>query len=319
MKVEFVGIYAPFIQRYINFKRSLGYKFQNEYLFASFDRFTLENDSQLIGLTKQLCDKWGAKRLNETDVTRYKRINDIRNFSIYLNHLGYPSHIPKRPQKYSSDFTPYIFSQHEIKQFFDACDLLKLTGHSNISYILPTLFRLIYGCGLRLDEALRLKCKDVSLPEGYITVRNSKNGRDRRLPFSDSLKQALVQYSDNRFGGHMPNDYYFTKKNQDRCCGNSVYIWFRKILFKAGISHGGRGSGPRIHDFRHSFSVHSLKAMSEAGMDLYYSLPVLSNYLGHQSLEATDKYVRLTSDMYPELIQHMNNLCSYVFPEVGAK
>jgi len=56
--------------------------------------------------------------------------------------------------------------------------------------------------------------------------------------------------------------------------------------------------------------------MSESDLDLYYSLPILSQYLGHQSLEATDKYVRLTSDMYPKLIKEINNLCSYIFPEV---
>ena len=112
---------------------------------------------------------------------------------------------------------------------------------------------------------------------------------------------------------------FLQKKNREGYSAESVYIWFRKILFNAGTSHGGRGLGPRLHDVRHPFSVHSLKAMSEAGMDLYYSLPILSNYLGHQSLEATDKYVRLTSDMYPELIQNTNKLCEYVFPEVNKK
>ena len=32
---------------------------------------------------------------------------------------------------------------------------------------------------------------------------------------------------------------------------NSLYKWFRKILWKAGIPHGGRGIGPRVHSFRH--------------------------------------------------------------------
>ena len=68
--------------------------------------------------------------------------------------------------------------------------------------------------------------------------------------------------------------------------------------------------------FRHAFSVHSLAAMAESGLDLYYSLPILSEYLGHQSLEATDKYVSLTSDMYPELLSDINGICSYAFPEV---
>lgn len=56
--------------------------------------------------------------------------------------------------------------------------------------------------------------------------------------------------------------------------------------------------------------------MAESGLDLYYSLPILSEYLGHQSLEATDKYVRLVSDMYPGLLSKVNNICAYAFPEV---
>jgi len=59
-----------------------------------------------------------------------------------------------------------------------------------------------------------------------------------------------------------------------------------------------------------------LVTMAEAGLDLYYCLPILSAYLGHQSLEATDKYVRLTSDMYPSLLSGVNSICAYVFPEV---
>jgi len=56
--------------------------------------------------------------------------------------------------------------------------------------------------------------------------------------------------------------------------------------------------------------------MAENGLDLYYSLPILSEYLGHQSLEATDKYVRLTSEMYPGLLNQVAGICSEVFPEV---
>jgi len=59
-----------------------------------------------------------------------------------------------------------------------------------------------------------------------------------------------------------------------------------------------------------------MAAMSESGLDLYYSLPILSEYLGHQSLEATEKYVRLTSEMYPGILRDANRICSYVFPEI---
>ena len=107
-------------------------------------------------------------------------------------------------------------------------------------------------------------------------------------------------------------------KRNGRCCNpKAIYEWFRKVLWEAGISHGGKGQGPRLHDLRHVFSVHSLVAMAELGLDLYYSLPILSEYLGHQSLEATEKYVRLTSEMYPKLIYDVNSICAYAFPEVN--
>jgi len=71
-----------------------------------------------------------------------------------------------------------------------------------------------------------------------------------------------------------------------------------------------------VHDLRHSFAVHSLATMAEAGMDLYCSLPVLSTYLGHQSLKATNSYVRLTADMYPGLIRKIDLICFDVFPKL---
>ena len=55
--------------------------------------------------------------------------------------------------------------------------------------------------------------------------------------------------------------------------------------------------------------------MSEAGIDLYASFPILSNYLGHQSLEGTNHYVRLTASMYPDLLKDVDQICLDVFPK----
>ena len=97
----------------------------------------------------------------------------------------------------------------------------------------------------------------------------------------------------------------------------------QKQSTNGSVRYSGKQTSPiedrdkaRLHDLRHAFSVHSFVAMAESGLDLYYSLPLLSEYLGHQSLEATDKYVRLTSDMYPKLLSNVNTICSYAFPEV---
>ena len=55
--------------------------------------------------------------------------------------------------------------------------------------------------------------------------------------------------------------------------------------------------------------------MVKNGMDMYCSLPILSTYLGHQSIEATNNYVRLTTEIYPELMSDIDqNLLVNVFP-----
>ncbi len=317
LNMEFYGANACLIKQYINFKRSMGYALDNTYTFKMFDEFSIKNGADFIGLTKVLADKWAEKRPNESEVTRYKRVNDIINFSVYLNQLGYQTYIPRQLKAYQSTFTPYIFSKEQLSSFFNACDTLEIGRKSPMKYILPVLYRVIYGCGLRVNEALKLKCEDVNLDEGYIVIRETKNGSDRILPISNSLKEICVQYSKCYLSTFNSCDYFFGQGNGKKFSSDRVYRWFRKILWKAGIPHGGKGMGPRVHDFRHSFSVHSLAEMSRKGLDLYYSLPVLSRYLGHSSLEATDKYVRLTSDMYPELMQDVNSLCSYLFPEVN--
>jgi len=314
--MEFQGVHGSFLEQYIAFKRSLGYALKNPYTFAMFDRFTIDNHSDTVGLTKELMDKWAERRPNESDVTRYKRVNDITNFSIYLNNLGYQSYIPRQIKSYKSTFKPYIFSQDEINAFFKACDTYTIAKYSNMKYILPVIFRMIYGCGLRANEALSLKCRDVHLDERYIILRETKNGKDRMLPLSISLADICSVYKSKYLLSHGDDDYFFSQRNMCKYTADTLYEWFRKVLWKAGIPHGGKGLGPRIQDLRHSFSVHSLAAMSRKGIDLYYSLPVLSKYLGHQSLEATDKYVRLTSEMYSELIKDVNTICAYVFPEV---
>jgi len=56
--------------------------------------------------------------------------------------------------------------------------------------------------------------------------------------------------------------------------------------------------------------------MAEFGMDLYCSLPILSTYLGHQSLQSTNSYVRLTAEIYPELLKDVDAICLNVFPNI---
>jgi integrase/recombinase XerD len=94
--------------------------------------------------------------------------------------------------------------------------------------------------------------------------------------------------------------------NGKKCSHISVGHWFKKCLEKAAFAHVGCNHLLRIHDLRHTFAVTSMANMAEEGIDLYASLPILSTYLGHQSLGATNHYVRLTANMHPDLIKDVD-------------
>jgi len=117
----------------------------------------------------------------------------------------------------------------------------------------------------------------------------------------------------------IPVNYFFLKRDRTAIAANTVYKNFRKILWKSGTSHGGKGRGPRLHDFRHTFAVHSLNQMVQKKVELYCALPILSTYLGHASIAATERYVRLTAEVYPEILSTVSATCAYIFPEVKIK
>ncbi len=316
---RFVGIYSELLDRYIEFKRNLGYKFVDaEYTYAMFDRFTTANGETEIGITKELAESWAKKRPNESNSTRYRRVMYLIQFSAFLNDIGHVSYILPYPNDYKSTFTPFIFTHREMDAIFHACDRLEKGNFMNSTVnVIPAIIRLMYGTGIRVGEAVNLKVKDVNLKEQFLVALNSKNGKERLVPFTDTVADVCRQYRESLTMDQEPDDYFFVKRNGHKCRPKTIYEWFRKVLRNAGLPHGGKGLGPRLHDVRHVFSVHSMAAMAESGLDLYYSLPVLSEYLGHQSLEATDKYVRLTSEMYPGLLNDADIICSYVFPELA--
>lgn len=314
----YYSLFGPFIVKFIALKNSLGYKYKDAgRAFSHLDGLALKNNVSEVAITKELAEEYGQKRPNETEKTRYNRIQLLGQFSRFLCDIGIRSYIPRLP-KHHSMFTPYIFSSDEIGSIFRECDsLVPSARHRNSAvFAIPFLIRLLYATGIRIGEALYLSTGDIHPEEGYLTVRDTKNGKDRLIPFSASMRTACEDFLAYRalFPGAGKSNRLLILPD-GRLLGQSVaYRWFRKVIWSAGISHGGRGRGPRLHDLRHTFSVHSLALMAGEGLDMYHSLPLLSVYLGHQSLGATDGYVRLTAEMYPDLLKKSGTAIAGVFP-----
>ncbi len=321
MKKEsrFSGPFAALLQDFVRLKMSLGYKYEttSENL-RRFSEFSIPYAMKTPSLTKRLVLDWTERRKNESVRTWEHRASDLRQFALYMQDNGYDAFIPPGKRKVSrGDFIPYIFTHDEINRLFHACDGMSAHRLSSKKEVFPLLLRLLYSCGLRISEAIHLKKSDVDLLAGVVFIRASKFNQDRLIPLSERLWQMFADY-DTRFNNNTsPNDYFFRNKRGTPLSRDQVYKTFRTLLWKAGISHGGKGNGPRLHDLRHTFCVHTLASQTQNGIDIYCALPILSTYLGHTSVAATQHYLRLTVEAYPELIRQVASTCAHIFPEIG--
>lgn len=321
--VPVVGRLAHHITDYVLYQRSLGKKAENEEKhLRNLSKFSLDYDLSETILPEKLVKDWGKQRESEKAKTHSSRMGILRMFAVYLTNLGYAVYIPEVPvfkNKWST-FTPHIYSDEELVCFFSAADTINIRSDSNIfgrKRYLPTLFRLLLGCGLRIGEALRLQPSDIDFKTDVIHIREAKNDKERIVPMSKSLSCQMLSYiNDNGIANSIP---VFSKFDGQLNNEEVIYDWFRKILLNAGIEHKGKDYGPRVHDFRHTFAVRSLNKMLSDGIPFYSALPILKDYLGHSDITATEKYLHLAEWMYPDIVEKMNDISNQVIPEKGVK
>lgn len=317
---------APYMREFLELKKAAGIKaIEIRSILFGFDEFYVEHDIKEPTITRQIISDWRKTRVNDSEKTLLEKYCIWSQLAKFMCRNGHECYVPMMPRakKYSSKFTPYVFSHKDVSAMFAKADALRIkSANKNCCIIfIPTLLRLLYSTGLRISEALVIKVKDVHFKEGYIFIDKSKNGEERLVPLDESMTSVLKQYMTYRNKIQVkcvssPSSFLFVKSNGQPASGTTVYGWFRYLLKQCGIPFIGDSKGPRLHDFRHTFAVHSLANMARNGMDLYTSMPILSTCLGHRNLSSTELYVRLTTEMFPELAENTDPINSFVYPTI---
>ncbi len=314
----YTGLLKDHLQNYVDLKRAIGYKFDEEAsCLKRFDRFILEKYPEMAALTKEIVLDWCGKKTYETEATRYQRASIIRKFGMYLDSIGEKAYIlPKAYYSKGEQYTPYIYTVAELTKLFVEIDKCRCSYQCPYRHqIMPVIFRMIYMCGLRSSEARLLKVADVDLEHGILTINQSKNDNSRLVPMPDSLTERCRNFSKEVHLLSGAEDYYFPTLGGKPMKG-ALYQNFRSFLWRAGISHGGRGRGPRIHDLRHTYAVHCLKKWAEEEKDLTAYLPILKTYMGHDSFQETAYYLRMTADVFPHIILKLETHYLDIIPQL---
>ena len=159
---------------------------------------------------------------------------------------------------------------------------------------------LIYSCGLRISEAVEMQVSQVDSKRMVVHVRAGKGARDRYVP----LPQPTLELLRCHWKTHRHPQWLFPAPGRSgtreaeatRCIPlSSVQTVFKKSLKEVGIKKDAH-----VHTLRHSYATHLL----EEGVDIR----IISEYLGHRSLDSTLIYTHLTPLMRQGVADTINSL-----------
>jgi len=204
---------------------------------------------------------------------------------------------------------PVVLTIKEIQSIFD-----QLSGTSKL------LAMLIYGAGLRLQECLQLRVKDIDLEQSLLIIRSGKGDKDRRTVLPEALKNDLINhlseirsvYDQDRKEGItgvwlpgalekkypnagkewgwfwlFPSKSFSIDPRRNIVRRHHVHPSFLQKAFKVAVGKAGITKQASVHTLRHSFATHLL----EKG----YDIRTIQELLGHKNLQTTMIYTHIAS------------------------
>jgi integrase/recombinase XerD len=295
------------LERFLQYKRAAGCRYQDEeFTLGCLDRFLARHLAAQDPVITLDMVRGFVQQGQCSNSTREHRLSLAREFCRFLAAEDARTAIPPR-NFLGIRRCPYvqrILTREEGKRFLATCAIFPRARCSPLRGVVHgTALTLLYVTGLRLGEALRLTIADVNLSHGLLHVRLTKFGKSRLVPISADVIQRLRECAgsvEHRLGQRSGDALFFVGPRGKPVSQHALRDSFHDILKRAGIAQNG-GRRPRVHDLRGTFAVHRLLRWYEQNADLEAKLPLLVTYLGHVSLQGTQRYLQLARDLLGEV------------------
>jgi site-specific recombinase XerD len=212
----FQSVLSALMEKFLQEKHACGYAYHEEArTLWNLDKLLVQKGLATHELPRSMAQEWLAKKPHESARTQQLRITLVRQFSRFLLRFGHSAYVPDSTlaARNRSTFVPRMLTDEELRRFFQAVDALEPTARSPLRHlIMPEVFRLLFGCGFRGGEVLKLRVRDVDLNQGVITVRQGKGRKDRLVPPALPLVGRLRKYA-TRFENRPPDAADFDTLN----------------------------------------------------------------------------------------------------------
>lgn len=185
-------------------------------------------------------------------------------------------------------YLPQVLSVSEVEALIGAVDLSSWQGFRD-----KAILEVLYGCGLRVSEAVNLNISNLYFDEGYIKVKG-KGNKERLVPIGEMAADAVNEYLEHRPRPYdaASDDLVFLNRFGRSLSRQSMFLMMKKMALLADVR---KEISP--HTLRHSFATH----LVENGADLR----MVQEMLGHENLVTTEIYTHIdTSTWHQEVLAH---------------
>lgn len=252
-------------------------KFLKEKMPRLLDDFSKVNEAVVKAYLKYMVDKGLAKATIEG------RIKTLRVFSKVLSEAGYLNNFCQNISyrvKRNHKLTPFL--DHQVEALFKQLD-----PRNRIHLRMRAFLKLALDTGARLHEIFYTNIGDVNLKDMEIFIRTAKGGKQRFIPFGRDTAKCLQQYfAAFNISPHQINDPMFQTLDRSRWAQRSIQNDMNKLGKMAEIKN------VRVspHTCRHTFAINQIRNR--------VPLPIVQYFLGHETLETVNIYVKICQELY---------------------
>ena len=185
-------------------------------------------------------------------------------------------------------YLPDVLSVDDIVSIIESVDVSTWQGLRD-----RAILEIMYGCGLRVSEAVGLKISCMYFQEGFVRIIG-KGDKERLVPMGDMAAEAVKVYMDSRPepADVESDDILFLNRFGRSLSRQSMFKMIKRQALVAGVK-----TVISPHTFRHSFATH----MVENGADLR----VVQEMLGHESITTTEIYTHVDSTTWhQDVVEH---------------
>lgn len=297
---NFKSIFENELNYFMKYKRSLGLKYEKEiHRLKYIDNILYNLNIKSKKITKEIFYKL-TERNNMHGENYARQYGVTKDFCKFLISNGYKN-IYYENKKFNiiNNYRPVIFSDDEIILLFRTMDKYKNQykgkKYYRLYYSYCIIFRLLYACGLRVSEVVKITIENINFNDNTINIIDSKRHTSRSVVFSNSVKICLENYI-KLF--NIENELIFKNSRNKIISCKSIRKYYNKILKLCNLNKNSH-----VHDLRHCFCNKALNQMLEKGYDENIVIVYLYKYMGHKYITETEYYLHFTDYNKKKLIE----------------